>query len=72
MYIHVLILILLLLLLYCRIILGEVNLKVGWVHAGGPRVRVWTTSRFQKNETGSCHNERIRRFAAEYSFVVLN
>ena len=35
------------------------------------RVCVWTTSRFQKNETGFCHNERIRPFAAEYSVIVL-
>ena len=35
-----------------------------------PRIRVWTTSRFQKNETVSCHNERIRRLAAEFCFVV--
>ena len=33
------------------------------LNPGGP-------SRFQKNETVSCHNERIRWLAAEYSFVV--
>ena len=44
---------------------------VRWTWTPSRSVPVWTTSRFQKNETGSYQNERIGCFAAEYSFVVL-
>ena len=62
-------------LLMLQVFLAE-DPEIEYLFCGAPSgsktcLLFWTTSRFQKNETGSCHNKRNRRFAAEYSFVVL-